>query len=179
VRTGRLAVFVVIPVAVVMVLFIVVLGTRAPASDRVADSPLVGRAAPGIQARTLEGEEFALDRYAGRWVLVNFFATWCGPCRREHPELRRFATEHDRTGDAGVVSVVFQDDPAAVRRFFDENGGDWPIVDDSGGRAVLDYGVAGIPESYLVDCDGVVRAKVTGGVTAAGLDGLIRELGSC
>ncbi len=175
---GHLAAFVAAPVAVVLALLILVLATRSPASDRVTQSPIVGQATPAVELRTLDGKPFSLDRYEGRWVLVNFFATWCTPCRQEHPELRRFAADHERTGDAAVVSVVFEDDPATVRRFFAENGGSWPVLDDADGKAVLAFGVVKVPESYLIDPDGVVQAKITGGVTAAGVESVMAELGA-
>lgn len=161
-------------VGVVVLALVGVLATRDPAHTRVASSPLVGRVAPPIDGPTLHGEPFRLSTMKGRWVLVNYFATWCVPCQREHPELVEFDRRHARTGDAGVVSVVFDDDPEEVARYFDRNGGDWPVVPDDG-RVALSYGVAGIPESYLVDPDGFVVAKITGGVSADGLDALLRD----
>ncbi|MEJ7585156.1 MAG: TlpA disulfide reductase family protein [Acidimicrobiales bacterium] len=170
---GRLAVYVVVPLALVLALLVVVLATRDPASERLARSPLVGRPAPAIEGTTVEGERFDLDRYAGRWVVVNFFATWCTPCRQEHPELVRFEAEHEAVGDAAVVSVMFQDDAATVRRFFDERGGDWPVVEDGTGETVLSYGVVKLPESYIIGPDGVVQAKFSSQVTAAALDRIV------
>lgn len=161
-------------VGIVVLGLVGVLATRDPAHTRVAESPLVSKVAPPIDGSTLDGETFRLSSLKGRWVLVNYFATWCVPCQREHPELVEFHERHDRIGDATVVSVVFDDDPDEVARFFDREGGDWPVVNDDG-RVALSYGVAGIPESYLVDPDGFVVAKITGGVTADGLDGLLAE----
>lgn len=160
-------------VGVVLVALIVVLATRDPAQERVGDSPLVGRAAPPLSGTTLDGEPFDLDRQRGRWEVVNFFATWCVPCREEHPELVEFARRHAPAGDAGVVSVVFDDDADDVAAFFEENGGDWPVVD--GEQVILDWAVAAVPESYLVAPNGVVVAKITGGVTADGLDRLLAD----
>ena len=74
-----------------------------------------------------------------------------------------------------VVSVVFSDDPDDVRRFFDENGGDWPLVLDEDGRIATDWGVARVPESYLVAPDGQVRAKITGGIAVSRLEQLHAE----
>ena len=176
-RRRRVAVWVAAPVAVVLALLVGVLATREPASDRVTRSPLLGQAAPVIEGETVDGNRFDLDRYAGRWVLVNFFATWCVPCRREHPELVRFAAEHEAADDASVVSVMFQDDAAAVRRFFQEKGGEWPVVEDPTGETTLAYGVVKLPESYLISPDGVVQAKFTSSVTAARVDRVITELG--
>lgn len=161
-------------VGVVVVLLVAVLATREPATDRQSSSPLIGRAAPQIVGTGLDGQEFDLDELRGRWVVVNFFATWCVPCRVEHPELVRFAEAHP--DDAAVVSVVFDDQPEAVQAFFDENGGEWPVVPGEGTGVILDYAVSGVPESFVVAPNGVVVAKVTGGVTAAGLDEIIAEV---
>lgn len=172
-RTGLIAAVV---VAVLLGGLVVVLATREPAQDRQADSPLIGRAAPAIEGTSLAGEEFDLDALRGKWVVVNFFATWCVPCRVEHPELVRFADAHEEAGDAAVVSVVFDDQPDEVQAFFEENGGEWPVVPGEGTGVILDYAVSGVPESFVVAPNGVVVAKVTGGVTAEGLDQIIADV---
>jgi len=160
-------------VGVVLVALIAVLATSDPASSRLGDSPLLGRRAPAIQgASLLSGEDFDLADERGRWVVVNFFATWCEPCKDEHPDLVRFAAAHAAPDDARVVSVVFSDQPADVERFFSERGGSWAVVDDTTG-IVPAWGVTGVPESFLVDPGGVVVAKIVGGVTTEGLEDLL------
>jgi len=163
----------VVIVAVLCALVIVVLATREPAVNRVADSPLVGRAAPALTGTTLDGATFDLADHRGEWVLVNFFATWCGPCQREHGELGGFHDRHAAAGDASVVSVVFDDTTEDARAFFDEHGGDWPVVVGDQGDIALDYGVIKVPESYLVSPDGVVVKKLIGGVTQEFLEELL------
>jgi cytochrome c biogenesis protein CcmG, thiol:disulfide interchange protein DsbE len=160
---------------VVLLVLIAVLATRDPATDRRVDSPLVGQAAPRISGTTLEGQDFDSSTYDGRWLVVNFFATWCVPCVKEHPELVAFEEAHAEAGDANIISVVFEDDAASVERFFERNGGEWPVVFGQS-TVIADWGVSGVPESYVVDPSGVVAAKVVGGVTAAGLDALLAEL---
>lgn len=157
---------------VVMLLLIVLLATREPASDRQVDSPLIGRAAPRIEGTTIEGREFDSATYDGRWLVVNFFATWCIPCVQEHPELVAFQEAQREAGQANVISVMFEDDADSIRRFFDRNGGDWPVVLASS-TVIADWGVRGVPESFVVDPSGTVRYKLIGGVTAAGLTELV------
>jgi cytochrome c biogenesis protein CcmG, thiol:disulfide interchange protein DsbE len=163
-------------VAVLAIGLVAVLATREPATDRRRDSPLIGRVVPPLAGETLAGGGFDIDDQQGRWVVVNFFATWCVPCRIEHPELDAFARAHGRTGDAVLVSVLFDDDPASARRFFERNGGDWPVVLDSDGLIASAFGTPKVPESYLVTPNGRVAAKFTGGVTQDGLEHAIDQI---
>ena len=170
---------VLVPVGVVVAVLgfvVVVLATREPAANRVVDSPLVGQQAPPVEGNTLDGGRYSLASDRGRFTLVNFFATWCVPCQREHDDLAAFDERHRRIGDAGVVTVVFDDTTDNVREFFAERGGDWPVVVGDEGDIALDYSVAGVPESYLVGPDGRVLAKIIGGVTAEGLDQLLARV---
>ena len=155
--------------AVLLAGLVVVLATRDPATTRVAKSPLVGRPAPVAGGLDLADHE-------GRFVLVNFFATWCDPCRREHDDLLRFANAHEVAGDADLVSVVFSDEFEEVEAFFDEHGGDWPVFDDDDGAIATAWGVSGVPESYLVAPDGTVVAKLIGGVRYDQLEEFFAEV---
>ncbi len=159
--------------AVVVALLIAVLATRSPSGERSRQSPLLGRPAPAIVGITLAGEGFDLADYRGRWVVVNFFATWCIPCVQEHPELAEFQALHAGTGDATLVSVLFDNTADEAQAFFTENGGDWPVVADEVGAVGVDYGVARVPESFLVTPSGIVVERLVGGVTAAEIDELI------
>lgn len=170
---GRRAVWVVVPVAVVLSLLILLLATREPASERAVNFALRGEIAPLIAGQDLDGRMFDIDDHSSRWVVVNFFSTTCVPCVREHPELVEFHERHVPIGDVEVVSVAFDDSAANVVDFFDRYGGTWPVLTrDTGGVAVA-YGVVAVPESYLVAPGGVVVEKIIGGVTADQLDALI------
>ena len=167
-------------VAGVMVLLFGVLVVATKDSDDPKDpasSPLVGKPAPPLATTTLSGGSVDLRDYRGQWVLVNFFATWCVPCQQEHPELVRFAEQHAASGDASVISVAFQDQPEDLKAFFEKNGGDWPVAVGDTAPIALDFGVVKLPESYLVAPNGVIAAKVAGGVRADDLDRVISEVG--
>lgn len=162
-------------IAVLVALLVAVLATRAPNTERITQSPLIGKLAPAIDGQTLDGATFDLSSQRGRWVVVNFFATWCTPCIQEHPELVAFDEAHVAAGDASVVSVLYDDEPDNARKEFAKRGGDWPVVIDDKGAVGVAYGVARVPESFLVAPDGTVVQRLVGGVTAAGLDDLLAQ----
>ena len=176
-RRTRKALWIAVAVALPVAMLVAVLATRPSARSREVQSPLVGRPAPVAEGTTVDGSRASLGDLRGRWVVVNFFATWCVPCRTEHPELIRFAEAHRQAGDASVFAVVYSDSPSAVRDYRAEHGGDWPMLTDPDGRIALDFGVRGIPESFLVSPEGFVVSKLTGGVRAADRERLLAEAG--
>ena len=159
----------------VAVLALVVLFLVSPkGGESKVTSPLLGNLAPELAGTTLTGEPFNLDSARGQWVLVNFFATWCPPCVAEHPELIKLNESTSSTG-LRVVSVAFDDSSANVEKFFADNGGDWPVLTQETGAVALDYGVKGLPESFLIDPAGTVVAKFEGGITAEALQRYVAE----
>jgi cytochrome c biogenesis protein CcmG/thiol:disulfide interchange protein DsbE len=167
---GRIGLVASVLVAIVLAGLVFVLFRAEPATTRKADSPLLGKLAPDLASA-----DYDVVDDAGKWVLVNFFATWCTPCIREHDDLVAFSNAHALSGDASVVSVIFSDRPKNVEAFFEENGGEWPVVLDTDGRIATDWGVAQVPESYLVSPSGQVRAKIVGGIEADRLEQLLAE----
>jgi cytochrome c biogenesis protein CcmG/thiol:disulfide interchange protein DsbE len=172
-RTGR---WVALAVGAVVVGLLVMLATRAPGTERATRSPLLGRPAPEITGTSLlDGSSFDLATRRGRWVVVNFFASWCIPCKQEHPELVAFSQKYALSGEAEVVSVTLNDTVEGARAFFAENGGQWPVIADTAARFAAAYGAALPPETYVVDPDGIVRRKVVGATTSVELDRLIAD----
>jgi len=163
-------------VGLVLLGLVIVLVRSVGDDDTRVSSPLLDQVAPEVVSPTLDGGEYDLDDRRGQWVVVNFFASWCVPCRNEHPELMAFAEAHEPIGDASVVSVLINDEPADAATFFAEHGGDWPVLTDPEGQTVVDFGVTAPPESYLIAPSGVVAAAWIGQVTQEQLDGVIAEL---
>jgi len=171
-RKRRTVLWVSVAVAVVVAVMVAVFASSGPASQVTASSPLVGQRAPAIGGRAIVGTgHVALSDLAGKWVLVNFAASWCVPCREEMPQLLEFEQKNKSAG-ATILTVAYDEqDVASLASFLKGQGATWPAVDD--GSAVVDYGVGGLPESYLVDPAGTVIAKYVGAVSAAQLDGVI------
>jgi cytochrome c biogenesis protein CcmG/thiol:disulfide interchange protein DsbE len=174
---SRTALVSAVALALLLGALVFVLATSKPSTSKLADSPLLGKVAPSLTGDTVTATRARFDLVddAGSWVLVNFFATWCTPCKAEHDDLVAFANAHAAAGDASVVSVVFSDDSNDVRTFFAKNGGDWPVVSDPDGKIATDWGVTGVPESYLIAPNGQVRAKIVGGVDAGKLEQLLAQ----
>lgn len=160
----------------VLAVLIGVLATSKSADERHTASPLLGKFAPALVGTDIAGASGTFDLAAsasGKWVLVNFFGTYCIPCQVEHPDLVRFSEVN--ANSAQVVSVVFDDKVDNVKAYFDKNGGSWPVVDDPDGSIATRWGVARVPESYLISPSGVVVSKITGGVEYAKLEDLLTQ----
>ena len=162
----RVAPFIVIAVAVVLAgLFCILIGAKSGESDS-ADSPLLGRPAPVVKTTTLDGKPFDLQRRKGSWVVLNFFNSTCVPCVQEHPELTKFVDEQAKLSDgAEFYTVVWDDSRGAVQKFFADNGGTWPVLTDEDASISVAFGVAKVPETWIIDPNGFVVQRFIGGTT--------------
>lgn len=164
-----------VALVVVAIAFLAVLATRQSAQEAAAGSPLLGKPAPEVIGPDLDGKTVRLSQLRGRYVLLNFFASWCVPCEREHDDLIRFQEAHAEAGDATVLAVIFDDTVENAREFFDERGGDWPVLADERGKVSLDFGVRGPPESFLISPEGIVLTRIIGEVDHDRLERLVAE----
>ncbi len=124
-----------------------------------------GRAAPNFRLANLGEEAPALTDYRGRWVLLNFWASWCGPCRDETPDLQSFY-EHNANRAFVILAVNQQERKEAARDFLQEFGVTYPAVLDSSGEVSQAYGVGrGMPISFLVTPSGVIDRVIFGRIS--------------
>jgi len=154
--------FAVVPLIVLPVAWVMLQGLgRDPREIR---SPLVGKPAPEFTLETMDGGRVSLAEYRGRPVLVNFWASWCFACIEEHRVLMEAQERYG--GEVAILGVLYQDRVEDARRFLIRYGdGGWPNLVDPSGAVALDYGVSGVPESFLVDAEGVIRFKQWGAIT--------------
>lgn len=137
-------------------------------------STLLDRPAPAVQVEAMQGEPGFTDADLrdGQVKLVNFWASWCAPCRVEHPNLTALAQE-----GIPVLGVNYKDKPANARAFLDELGNPYAALGaDRSGRMALDWGVYGVPETYVIGADGTVLMRFAGPVTQRVIDEKFRPL---
>ena len=128
------------------------------------DSPLIGRVAPAFALKTVgSAETLDLQKLRGRPVVINFWATWCGPCYEEHPTLVQNARALGN--DVQFVGVVFNDSEEKIEQFLKERGSAYPTVLDQQGKTAIAYGVGGVPETFFLNRQGTIVAKYSGPMT--------------
>ena len=162
---------------VLLIAFLIVLAMAKPGNSESASSPLLGQPAPVVKSTTIGGGTFDLARRKGSWVVLNFFNSTCVPCRQEHPFLVDFANEQESSDNpVELYTVVNDDSDGPVQVFFDTNGGDWPVVRDDDGAVSVAFGVAKVPESWVIDPNGFVRLRIMGALTKGFLTTLLNDL---
>ncbi len=136
-------------------------------------SPLVGKPAPAFMLPALDNQAQEFSRAElgqGRPVIVNFWASWCAPCRIEHPALQQLAARRGVT----LYGIDYKDKPENARAFLTELGNPFGKIDqDQEGRVSIDWGVTGVPETFVIDAKGIIRVHYAGPLTDEVIDRLI------
>src|SRR4051812_7395304 len=174
----RIAPRVALGVTVVIGALFVALARCDPAPADSIPNFAVGKPAPAAASPTLRGQPFQLNRRKGSWVVLNFFNTTCLPCKAEHPELVAFDQQQRSLGTDGaeLYTVTWGfDKQADVRTWFTDNGGDWPIVDDPNGKIAVSLGVAQVPETWIIDPQGIIVQRIASQITADALSQTVQQ----
>jgi cytochrome c biogenesis protein CcmG, thiol:disulfide interchange protein DsbE len=177
-RRRRVAPLVAGAVALALAALFVVLVRADSSPGDPSRSPLLGGPAPAVSGEFADGTPFELSRRKGSWVVLNFFTHNCVPCIREHPELIDFVDQQRALGVDGAefYSIVRDSTHEEVEAFFDERGGDWPIVYDTDFEFVNQFGVALVPETWIIDPNGFVRRRFVSEVAAEPLSQVLQAL---
>jgi cytochrome c biogenesis protein CcmG, thiol:disulfide interchange protein DsbE len=148
-------------------------GSTAPAADRRA-APAIGYPAPDFTLTTLSGEEFKLSSLRGRPVVLNFWATWCPPCRAELPELKAAGERY--AGQVAVIAVNQAETEATVAKLAPELGLTFPVPLDKSGAVSRLYRVRSLPTTFFIGRDGIIRQIQSGPLTEAVLAQLLKTI---
>ncbi|MBI2980578.1 MAG: redoxin domain-containing protein [Chloroflexi bacterium] len=144
-------------------------GTRSVNAGKLPPSPKVGYLAPDFTLLDLKGNQVRLSDLRGKTVFLNFWATWCPPCRAEMPEIEALYQEYNDK-DVIIVGIDLLEPENVVGEFVESNGYSWTFVIDTTGEVGNKYRVTGIPASFFVDKDGVIRAMVVGAMTKPAME---------
>lgn len=138
--------------------------------------PFVGAQAPDFTSVTVDGERISLKDFQGQIVVLNFWATWCLPCREEMPALEARYEKYKHLGFV-ILAIDFDEPSEVVRSFRDEFGLTFPVLLDPGAEIQKLYRVRGYPTSYFVDRDGTIQVQHIGVMIEDQLDGYLKQLG--
>jgi cytochrome c biogenesis protein CcmG/thiol:disulfide interchange protein DsbE len=155
--------------ATVPILLLALMGMLLLVRGPATPGATIGASAPDFALADLDGNPVRLADLRGRPVVVNFWASWCGPCVEEFPLLSEAAAAHADDGLA-VVGIVYQDRSESARDFMARQGATWAAAMDPGGRVASAYGILGPPETFFIGRDGTIVARQIGQFSAASLD---------
>jgi cytochrome c biogenesis protein CcmG/thiol:disulfide interchange protein DsbE len=155
------------------------LGVGLRLNPRDIPSPLIGKPAPAFKVTQLQAPDKTISPQdmMGKVWLLNVWASWCGTCREEHPVLMAFA----KANEIPLIGLDYKDDRIDGMKWLNESGNPYQLsAFDANGRVGIDYGVYGVPETFVIDKRGVIRMKHTGPLTqqviAEKIMPLIKEL---
>ena len=132
--------------------------TSEPAPTTIAVAPRVDRMAPGFELDNLDGQAVSLESLRGRYIMLNFWATWCGPCRNEMPFMQEIYENPDWSAQGlRIVAVNIGESASQAKAFMDEFGFEFQVLLDSDTRIAAAYNIRGIPTTFFIDRDGVIR----------------------
>lgn len=139
--------------------------------------PMLHKPAPTFALKTMDGTTLSLDSLKGRPVVLNFWASWCEPCREEAPLLQQLA-QQQKAGGLAVVGVLFNDkDTRRINDFVGQYGLGYPNLRDDNLDVSVNYGIGGVPETFFIDKGGVIQAIDRGGLDKERLAAGLKSIG--
>ena len=148
-----------------------------PAKQNILKSQLIGNKIPNVIIQQADNnlitndKELDFEKYKNRVFAVNFFASWCAPCRVEHEVLEKYSK------DQIIIGIAYKDDISSVKRFLKELGDPYDVLMlDPKGRAAIDLGLYGVPETYFIDSKGKIKYRQVGPLTVKKFENILKSL---
>lgn len=154
---NKSAVLLIVFAVSVAVIFMLAKGGEVPVAKKAA----VGLGAPDFQLRDTEGRTWDLSSLRGKVVLLNFWASWCDSCKEENPSLQALVNSEKGNEKFVFASVLYKDDPSKAIEYMKKNGIEFPLLIDNKNVSSA-YGLTGVPETFIIGKNGIVREKVIG-----------------
>ena len=145
----------IVVVVLILTLVLLIVGCSSPSSAQ------VGKRAPDFQLFNLEGQAISLSDFRGKPVFLNFWATWCGPCRQEMPLIQEIFEEPSDT-ELVILAIDIGEAPSAVNNFIQSNNFSFPVLLDTNQDVALEYNIRAIPTTFFIDRDGIIQAIKVG-----------------
>lgn len=143
---------------------LIMLGLFLWAKPLLSQGGLLGKPAPSFTVTALDGKTISLESFKGKVVILNFWATWCPPCRSEIPEFVQFYRDYEKKG-VMIIGIGVNDSDAALQEFSKTNRINYPVANDKGNRVSSSYGgIRSIPTTFVIDRKGIIRDMRVGGI---------------
>ncbi|MFN8620234.1 MAG: redoxin domain-containing protein [Chloroflexota bacterium] len=147
----------------------------APSSIVIGGSPLLGKPAPAFALQDLAGNTVSLADYAGRPVIVNWWASWCIPCREEFPIMVAGLEQHKDQG-LEILGIVYKDSATNAQAFATDHDAHWPLLQDPDAKTWSAYYGIGVPMTAFIDGKGIVQAMSYGPLSQDGFDSYVKQI---
>jgi cytochrome c biogenesis protein CcmG/thiol:disulfide interchange protein DsbE len=147
--------------AIVLIGIVLVLLTQQE-KDGQRRKAIVGLEAPEFSLLDRDGTEITLSQYRGKTVFVHFWATWCKECKTEMPEIQALYNRKKNDPNYVFITVGYNEDPKISGQWLRDNNYTIPLYVDKSGQAAVDYGLTGVPETFVIDPDGILKTRILG-----------------
>ena len=141
---------------ILSVAFVTLLGVGFAFNPRALPDAMTGKPVPNFKLIDLDGNQIHLNDIKGKPIVLNFWSTWCVPCKQEHPVLLEAAKLYP---EVQFYGIIYQDEAEPIRQYLKRNGSAYPHLIDPESRVAIDLGVSGVPETYFIDRKGIIRTK--------------------